>query len=73
MFCKGYTRAGKKNGVDMVIADLITKSEPETMPETTTGIENVQDGLAIAPGSTLITTSPFQVYMMNDEYEWDAI
>lgn len=73
MFCKSYTRAGTKNGKQLVIAELITKTAPLTMPTTTDEIDNINDGMLLAPGSLLMATSPFGFYSMNDEYTWDEI
>lgn len=73
MFCKSYTRAGTKNGKQMVIADLITKTAPDTMPTTTNGIENIGAGMILAPGSNLMITNPFKMCFLNDEYEWDEV
>lgn len=74
MFCKSYTRIGNhSNGKQMVAADLITKTAPVTMPTTTDGIDNIAGGWMLGPGSTLISTNPFGVSMMNDEFTWDKI
>lgn len=73
MFCKGYTRAGTKNGKQLVIADLITKTAPGTLPLKTDGIDNVDSGMLLAPGSTLMATNPFKMCFLNDQYTWDEV
>lgn len=74
MFCKSYTRAGiHSNGKPLVVADLVTKVAPATMPTTTDDIDNISSDLMLAPGSTLMATNPLGVYVMNDEYTWDQI
>lgn len=75
MFCKGYTRAGTDSttGKPLVIADLLTKTAPATMPTTTDNIDNVGAGMLLAPGSTLMETNPFKLSFLNDEYEWDEV
>lgn len=73
MFCKTYIREGTHNGKQMVAAELITKAAPETMPTLTTGIDNIPGDYALGPGSSLVCTNPFEVYLMNDEFTWDKI
>ena len=73
MFCKGYTRAVTKDGKPLVIADLITKTAPATMPLKTDGIDNIGSGMLLAPGSTLMATNSFKMCFLNDEYEWDEV
>lgn len=75
MFCKSYTRAGShSNGKPLIVADLITKTKPVNMPTDTSEIDNVSKDCMLAPGSTLMVTSPsLEVHIMNDEYEWDKI
>lgn len=74
MFCKGYTRAGTHtNGKPQIIADIIVKTAPTTKPITTDGVKNVEQGLMLAPGSSLMSTNPFGFYTLNDEYTWDEL
>ena len=73
MFCKSYTRAGTKNGKPLVIADLIVKTTPATLPLETDGIDNIGSGMILAPGSTIIATNPFKMNFLNDEYTWDEV
>lgn len=74
MFCKSYIREGThNNGKPMIAAELITKTTPATMPTTTDGIDNISSGWMLGPGSSLISTNPFRVHLMNDEFTWDEV
>lgn len=73
MFCKDYTRAGIHNGKPVVIAELVTKTTPATLPTKTDGVENIEAGMLFGPGSSLLSTNPFELHVMNDEYTWNKI
>lgn len=74
MFCKSYIREGNhSNGKPLVAAELIAKTAPLTLPTTTDDITNISSGWMLGPGSTLVCTNPFGVYMMNDLFTWDKI
>lgn len=75
MFCKSYIREGTHptSGKPMVAAELITKTAPESLPTTTDNIDNISPDWALGPGSSLVCTNPFGVYLMNDEFTWDKI
>lgn len=73
MFCKSYIREGTHNGKQMVAAELITKTTPATLPTTTAGIDNIDGDYVLGPGSSLVSTNPFKVHLMNDEFTWDEV
>ena len=74
MFCRSFIRMGThSSGVALLGAEIVTKTRPNPMPTTTSGIDNAPSGAMLGPSSLLIVTNPFKIFIMNDLYEWDEV
>ena len=74
MFCKSYSREGThENGKQLVAAEIIVKTTPAQLPTTTDDIANIQSGWMLGPGSTILSTNPFEIHIMNDLFTWDKL
>lgn len=77
MFCKSfdYNTADVKDGKFYGIAELYTATEPSTFPTTGEGMTGRfpadPEECVFLPTSTIYVTGTSELFMLNDEYDWD--
>ena len=67
-----YDEQGKRH----VVAELQASEEPATMPTTGEGIggmDPLTENDILSPGTTLLVTKTSQVFMMNEDNEFDEL
>ena len=66
-----FGKITKCHGSALIEVEIITLKLPVTMPTTSNGIENLDDGYTLAPGSTMIVTGTDKQYILGTDGTWE--
>ncbi len=58
------------HGSALIEVEIIASELPATMPTVSDGIENLDDGYTLAPGSAMIITGADKKYILGDDRIW---